>query len=319
MEKITKNPSLFYKILSVFIAVVLWAIVAYQENTEMTRWINNVPIVVTGSDVLDQNGYCVTDVSRTTLDVKIKGERLPLAKITSKDISVKLDVSGISSSGVSTLSCDINVDKKNIDVSDSRKNSIEVSVEKIITDICPVSVNIVGVPSKGYDLVESSVSPTEVTVRGSQSALASVSSVSTKSVSVSGISSSNSVTAGLTAFDADGKAITGVTFEPSSVEVSYTILKEKTVPLAVVQDELLLGKKITYEPQTVVIYGEPDVLAGITEIKTLPVDISSVSDKEVVKASLDLPQGITSGDGTVDITFTIENETPGSALSEASP
>lgn len=312
MEKIKQNSTTFYKILSVLIAVVLWAIVAYQEDTVMTRWIKNVPVTVVGADVLDQNGYFITEIDRTTVDVKIKGDRIPLSKITAKDISAMLDVSGISAVGKATLSCDISVDKKNIDISDSRKNTFVVTAEKIVTDIYPVSVNIVGSPAKNYEVFESSTYPSEVTVRGAQSIVSSVYSVSTKSVSVNGVNSGNSVNVGLTAFDEEGKAVSGVTFDPASVEVSYTVLREKTVPLVMVPDKLVLGKKISYEPQDVKIYGEAEVLNSITEIKTVPVDTSKITNGATVTAALSLPYGISAASDTLPITFTVETEIAGS-------
>lgn len=310
MEKIVKNSSTVYKIISVLIAVILWAYVAFQENTEMTWWVRNVPITIVGTEILDQNGYYITETDQSTIDVKIKGERSVLAKVTAADITAILDVSTVIAAGSTTLSCDVSVDKKNVDISDTRKNSIVVTAEKITTDIYPVSTNIVGAPAKGYGIFEPSTNPTEVTVRGSESIVGSIASVSTKSVSVSGVSSSNSVTVGLTAFDADGKAVSGVTFEPASVEVSYTVLKEKSVSLVVPLIKVPYGKKVTYEPQTVKIYAAPEDIASVTEVRTEAVDVSLLEDGGKLSLSLSLPYGVYAseqGGDIVAVTFKIED------------
>lgn len=313
MEKIKDNSATLYKVLSVLIAVVLWAIVAYQEDIEMTRWIKNVPVTVVGTEELDKNGYAVTDIDKTTIDVKIKGERIPLSKITAKDITARLDISSVSTAGRATLSCDISIDKKNLDVSDSRKNSFVVTTEKIVTDIYPVMVNIVGTPAKNYAVFDAAASPAEITVRGPQSVVSAVSYVSTKSISISGINTSSSVNAGLTAFDEEGKALSGLTFEPASVEVSYNVLREKTVSLVMVPDQLVFGKKITYQPQTVKIYGEADVLSDITEIRTLPVSVAKINDGDTVDATLSLPEGVLAENEIIPITFGVENDMAGNA------
>ncbi len=305
MEKIEKKSTV---IISLLIAVGLWAYVAYQDNPEMTRWIRNVPITVVGTEILDQNGFSVIDADSTTVDVKLKGERIALTKVDVSDISAILDVSSIAAAGTSTLSCDVSVNKKNVDISDTKKNSITVTAEKIITDIYPVSTNIVGTPAKGYSLFEPSSSPTEVTVRGAESIINRIASVSTKSVSVNGVSSSNSATVGLTAFNEDGTALSGVTFDPASVEVSYTVLKEKSVSLSVPLSKLPPDKKITYEPQTVLVYGYPEALASLSEVRTETVDASLLSDGSTLNLSLSLPYGIYAseqGGDIVKVTFGI--------------
>lgn len=310
MEKIVKDSRTVYKIISVLIAVILWAYVAFQENTEMTWWVKNVPITVIGTETLDQNGYYITDTDRSTIDVKLKGDRSSVAKITAADITVLLDVSAVIAAGNTTLSCDVSVDKKNVDVSDTRKNSIVVTAEKITTDIYPVSINIVGAPAKGYSVFEPSTNPTEVTVRGAESIVSTIASVSTKSVSVNGVSSGNSVTVGLTAFDDEGKAVSGVTFDPASVEVSYTVLKEKSVSLFVPLIKSPPGKRVTYEPQTVKIYAAPDDLAAVSEVRTDAVDVSLLEDGDSLSLSMSLPSGVYAseqGGDIVEVTFKIED------------
>lgn len=311
MEKVKRSPT-SAMIVSLLIAVALWAYVAYQESTETTRWIKNVPITVIGTEELDKSGFSVVETDRTSVDVKLKGDRSNLAKVGSGDITALLDVSEIIAAGQTSLSCDISVDKKNIDIADARKSSVVVTAEKITTDIYPISTNIVGEAAKGYSVFEPSAYPTEVTVRGAESVVSSVASVSTKSVSVSGVSSSNSVTVGLTAFDEDGKAVSGVTFEPASVEVSYIVLKEKSVPLEIDLNGVPFGKKVTYEPQTVKVYGDAAALAEVSAIKTEAVDASGIKDGDVLSLSLALPYGIhaSSRGDIVEVSFTVADELP---------
>lgn len=307
MEKIGKKSAI---ILSFLIAVVLWAYVSYQENPEMTRWIHGVPITVIGTETLDQNGFSVVDTDNATVDVKLRGERLALTKVSAADISATLDVSSVSSAGTATLSCNVSVNKKNVEVSDTRKSSVNVTTEKIITDIYPVSTNIVGTPAKGYSLFEPLSNPTEVTVRGAESVINQIASVSTKSVSVNGVSNSNSVTVGMTAFNEEGTALSGITFDPASVEVTYTVLKEKSVSLNVPLTRLPPETRITYEPQTVLIYGSPEALASISEVRTESVDAYMLTDGSSLSLSLSLPYGIyasAEGGDIVTVTFSINS------------
>lgn len=305
MEKITKNKTL-YKVLSLLIAIVLWIYVSYQEMPDSSRWLRDVPITIVGADALDQNGLYVLETDRATVDVKLEGPRADLPKVVEGDITVRLDVSAIEAAGTTSLTCDISVNKKNIDVASARHNSITVTTEKITTDLFPVSIDISGTPAAGYMVFEPSVYPTEVTVRGAESLVNSVASISTKSVSTSRATRSNTVNVGLTAFDANGKAISGLTFEPSSVEVSYTVLREKSVSLNVPLRNVPVEKRVTYDPQTVKIYGDVETLANITEISCDAVDVHVLSDGETLSLTLSLPGGVyAEGGELIDVTFNI--------------
>ncbi|MCH5187322.1 MAG: hypothetical protein J1F63_02875 [Oscillospiraceae bacterium] len=305
MEKIVKSKTL-YKVLSLLIAIVLWIYVSYQEMPDSSRWLYDVPITIVGADTLDQNGLYVLETDRTTVDVKLEGPRADLPKVATGDITARLDVSAIEAAGTTSLTCDISVNKKNIDVASARHNSITVTAEKITTDLFPVSIDISGTPAAGYTVFEPSVYPTEVTVRGAESLVNSVASVSTKSVSTSHVTRSNTVNVGLTAFDANGKAISGLTFEPSSVEVSYIVLREKSVSLNIPLRNVPAEKRVTYDPQTIKIYGDIETLANITEISCDAVDVHQLSDGETLSLPLSLPGGVyAEGGELIDVIFNI--------------
>ncbi len=310
MEKIKKSSSTLLKVISVILAVILWAYVAYQENPDMTNWVKNVPITIVGTGELDEAGFRLMGTDRSTIDVKLKGDRLSLAKVKTEDITVKLDVSKIFRAGEASVTCDISVDKKNVDVSDSRHSTIVVTTEKITTDVFPVSTNIVGSPAKGYSVFDPVTSCSEVTVRGAESVISSIASVSTKSVSVSGINSSGSVSTDLTAFDADGKAVSGITFDPATIEVSYTVLKEKTVLLKAVLDNAPAGTSFEWAPSSVKIYGSAEALAAVGEVYTQHIDASALKGGDKKSVRLELPSGtrLASETSTAKLTFTAVSE-----------
>ncbi len=310
MEKTVKSSSAINKVVSILIAVILWTYVSYQESPETTRWIKNVPITLIGTEALDEKGFSIVETDRTSLDVKLKGDRADLTRIGSGDISVYLDASEVIAAGETTLSCHVSIDKKNVDIADVRKNTVAVTAEKITTDIYPVNASIVGEPSRGYKVFEPSIYPTEVTVRGAESIVSRVASVSTKSVSVNGISRSIPVTVGLTAYDSDGTPLSGVTFEPAAVEVNYTVLKEKIAAINVELYNVPAGKEISYEPAEIKIYASADVLASVTEIKAEAVDASKLKDGDSLNLKLTIPYGVRTEPDVPEIKlgFKVENE-----------
>ncbi len=302
MEKVKSSKTL-YKIISVLIAIILWVFVSYQETPTSHRWIKNVPVTIVGADVLDQNGLYVVATDRSTVDVRVEGNRSDLSKVVAGDITARLDVSALEAAGNASLTCDVTVDRRNVEVTGARHSSILVTAEKISTDLFPVSAELTGSPAAGYRVFEPSVYPTEVSVRGAESLVHSVASVSTKSVSVSRVTRGNTVNVGLTAYDENGKVIPDVTFEPSSVEVSYTVLREKSVPLNIPAVNVPAGKTVSFDQTTVKIYGSAAALSGVSEISAEPVDASALSDGDEISVSLALPEGIYASDeaGTLNV------------------
>lgn len=311
MEKIKRHSNTALKIMSFIMAIVLWAYVAYKDNPEVSHWVRNVPITVIGSEALSDAGFYVTGTSRTSVDVKLKGDRTTISRIRLSDISAVVDVSQIKREGDTALICDVSVNSGNIEVA-SRDITVTVSSEAIITDTYPISIRMVGSPADGYSVFDTGLSYNEVSVRGTKSVISTIASVSTKSVSVNDATLGGTVSVGLTAYDAEGNSISGVTFEPSTVDVIYTVLREKTVPLKISLTKVPADKEISYSPGTIKIYGFADALAPVDSIISVPLDVSGAKDGDVYNARLYVPNGVRllNEDSTVDITVSVEE--PGS-------
>ncbi len=313
MEKVNGSSNTFLKIGSLILAIALWAYVAYQDTSNISHWFNDIPITIVGADELSAAGYYVTGTNRNSIDVKLRGDRIALSHIKAGDISVLMDVSGIRMEGETAVICDVSVDSNKVEVVSSRHGTVTVSAEEIITDTYPLSIKMVGSPADGYSVFDTTLSSggnvlSEITVRGAKSVVRSVASVSTKSVSVEGSQTGNKVAVGLTAYDAEGNSVTGVSFEPSTVDVTYTVLREKTVPLNIALTKVPVEKEIDYSPKTVKVYGSADVLSRIESISSLPLDVSEAADGDSYSAQLVLPDGarLSTNDSAVDIKVSVE-------------
>lgn len=313
MEKVKKSSNTALKIISLLLAVILWTYVTYQDNTERTHWFKDVPITVVGSEALSETGFYVTGTSRTSIDVKLRGNRADLSRVNIDDITVVMDVSGLSREGDTAVICEVKSVPNNIEVVSTRNGTVTVSAEEIITDIYPISVRVVGSPASGYSVFDTSLSSNEVTVRGPKTIVSTIASVATKSVSIDGANQSGVVSVGLTAYDSEGNSLSGVTFDPSTVEVSYNVLREKTVPLRISLTKIPINKDITYSPGTIKIYGSADDLAAVELITSAPLDVSQAEDGDVLSVGLNIPTGVrlTTDDSAIEVTVSVnelENE-----------
>lgn len=319
MEKVKKSSNTVLKIGSLLLAIILWAYVAYQDETVRTLWLKDIPITVVGTDALSEAGFYVTGTSRTSIDVKLRGNRTALSHVETDDLTVTLDVSDIRREGETAVICEVTAAPNNIDVVSTRHGTVTVSAEEIITDIYPLSARIVGSPAEGYSVFDPTLSYSEIAVRGPKSVVSSVASVTTKSVSVNGVTQSGSVSIGLTAYDAEGNSLSGVTFEPATVDVSYSILREKTVPLKISLTNIPIDSEVTYSPTTIKIYGSADALAGVDGVTSAPLDVSRAEDGSVLSVSINVPDGVRlqAQDNAVEVTVSVnklENENKNEVL-----
>ena len=82
-----KRNRLPYMILSLIMAVIIWALVAYATDIDINKTVHNVDITFSGEDEIKENGYIVSGVN-PDMDfwVKVSGKR--------RDIIDAIDRSG---------------------------------------------------------------------------------------------------------------------------------------------------------------------------------------------------------------------------------
>ncbi len=315
MEKIKKHSNTALKIISLILAIVLWAYVAYQDSPDISHWFDNIPITEIGMDELDASDYHVMSTDHKTIRVKLRGDRTALSKIEPDDINVQLDVSGIRQEGSVPVRLKVTVDSANVSVVSFKPDVVSVTTEKMMTDVIPIELNLVGSPEAGYGIFDKTLSYNgnpikEAAVRGAKSVISSLASVSTRSVSVQGSQKDGVVSVGLMAYNTDGQVVSGVTFEPSSVDVGYTVLKEKSVSLNVALTNIPINKDVTYSPTTIKVYGSEDVLSGIESISSQqPLDVSGAKNGDKYSVQLSLPAGarLITDSSITDITVSVNS------------
>ena len=175
-----------------------------------------------------------------------------------------------------------------------------VRLENIQTQIFPVSVQVRGAPPTGYEVHEAQVEPAEVTLVGPDSLMARVQEVRV-SLDISGQSDTVTRTATLTAVDAEGRVVTGVTINPATVTVTQPItllggFRYVTVR-PVSTGQYANGYRLTnifVSPVGVVVFSaDPQLVNDLPGyIETEPVDLTGADDDLETMVSLALPEGI---------------------------
>ena len=148
---LANNTSL--KLISLLFAIILWGFVTNSTNPEITKNIENVPIVVQGIEALEDKGFIIRDDLTKilpTVDIKVNVKNSDYRLVNKNVVLATIDVSEISMDGTNSVT--VVPDFSNlVDVSleSIEPHSITLTVDKIINKEVPVVINKTGELKEG--------------------------------------------------------------------------------------------------------------------------------------------------------------------------
>lgn len=270
------------KIIAFVLALGLWAFVAYKVNPPTTQEFQDVPVRLMSMETLVNKNLAVTGDTNYKINVQLRGKRAEVAKVTKADIVATANLVEIGGTGQFpvSVSVNLNVDFPNVEV--VKKNfSIEVNVEKLISQKKKVHIQTLGALPDGKALSDFSLSPDEVEVGGAKSEVNNVSFVQA-SLDISALTERESTAElTLTPVNAAGMTVGNVVLSQDSVEVKAKLLDTKEVPLKVnVTGDPPKGMELDHiaGPEQIQIRGTKDELDGIQQAETVPIDLSKLKE-----------------------------------------
>jgi len=187
--------------------------------------------------------------------------------------------------------------------------TVRVELKPLVSQVVPVSVDVVGAPPMGYEPSNPSVEPEQVAVSGPEELVSRV-AVAVASVDLSGAVSDVRQTYSLVPRDDSGFIVGGVTLDPSSADIEITVEQKRFSRLVVVSPSLrgspAAGYNVTaveVEPASVTVLGPLELLNVTSFVVTDDIDITGVtSDISRIVYLVGLPSGVSiSGPGTVSV------------------
>jgi YbbR domain-containing protein len=170
------------KVLSVAVALVLF--VFYRMNTLTTRPLTIPLTVQTDSELMPVNAY------PRTVRIILRGEDDVIKSVADSDFSANADFSRYKTNGWYRAPVQIRKEGSALGVEplEITVNPLEISVhlDRKITKTVPLVVGFQGRTASGFDLIDYSVSPREITVSGPLSVLDSVTEFQTEPVELQG-------------------------------------------------------------------------------------------------------------------------------------
>ncbi len=279
-------------ILSLLVATGAWFFVVYNYDPMTNERYTGVPITYTGLDTLANRGYAVSEANYKNVEVTLQQRRVDTANISSEDISVTADVSGLST-GENTVALRV-AGPEGTQVVDSSVKSVTVEIASAASVDMPISVEYSEeVEENAIPLVEN-MSVETATVIATEEKLAEIDRVAAVVDPEDLDEQFKAMTLEVAALDSEGNRVINVIIYPETVSFRAAAGYNKEVRLVVpVKDESDDSYERTYTaPETVVIKGKKSTVDSFTGITANEINITNYYEDSEIPIEYDLPEGV---------------------------
>jgi len=295
-----------YKLLALFLAVVLWAKVNSDRNPTYPTSIGYTNIEYTSPP----KGMVVTQAQKR-IQVSATGPQSVVRSLDVSQIRARVDLSDVQV-GVQRLRVDFVIPD---DIAEGIKFSpadVEVKVETFKRRSLTIDVSLKGVPPLGYSFGTASAYPSAAVVSGRSGLVDQVRRL-TIAVSPGAAQPQGEDYYPVVALDASGREIRGLIIEPAKVTAKLELVEAQATKSVIISPSVVgqpayphKVESVTVSPSAATIFGRPNNLVDISTIATDPVDISSATTTIVRTVGLKTPSAIRSTNvQSVKVTVTI--------------
>ena len=300
------NNKKFNIILSLIIAVGLWAYVIGETNPTDTKTFRDIPITFINGEVLEDSNLAVLETSADTMSVTLSGTRTNINKLSERDITAVVDLAD-AAKGKNELKINVRV-PDNVEIEDKSINKVTVVVENNKSKEVDIDVDYLGHFDSEEEPITVEMSRESVVVSGPSSLVNKVASV--KAVVAEGkvTDELKTIKTKLTPVDKEGNEVKKVDLSAESISVTAELARTKTVPLVVpinddAEDTL---EKSTAVPKTITIKGKSSDLADIDSITTQEVDITDITEDTSIDLVPILPDKIQISDQSSSLVLIVK-------------
>ena len=316
-KKLTNN--LGFKIISVFLAIMLWLVVLNVSDPEKTTTIINIPITILNEEAVTGQGKVYEVVAGKTASVKVTGPRTIIDSLEASSFRATADLADLSM----TNAVDVEVElvtasyrsKVDIDV----QTTMRIAVEDLVQMEFNAEVAEKGRLPEGYVVFDKSMDDTVVNVTAPKSVMDTIAKVAA-TVDISNRNDDFSTQAKFQAFDNRGNIIDAkeknITFDISGTTVHMVVYSVKQIPLIfeIKEDDYpdTVISSVTIDKEKVTIAGREEALAQIGELNLDTSTLEISPEQSIYELSYDLqqllPEGVYVYGSDRNATITVETD-----------
>lgn len=306
-------------LLSVVIAVFLWAFAVTTVSTNADMKFENIPVLMQGEALLHEFGYMVTGIDVSEVTLRLEGTRKDLDRLSTSDIRVTVDVSRNPVAGTHELAYNVsygaNFDQSAFAVLSREPGTVKVTLEPRISKKVPVVVNFEGNVANDFMADKDNVilDCTEITVTGPQSEIDRIATAQVK-VDVEGRSETVAEEFGYTLCDEQGIPVDVklAMADIDRINLTLKIMRVKEIRLVanIVEGGGASSKntKVTIAPETIWVSGSDNLLEGLEELEVCALNLGEIPEDQVFTFPIKLPEGISDETGVTEATITVSFE-----------
>lgn len=316
--KFLKKHDILLRLLSVALAVVIWAIVMGAVNPQKNFSYNSIPVTLTGTDALLANtGLSVIEGDGQTVRLTVKGAANTVTTLRKGQLSIQLDVSSLTEAGEYELpitSNNVSISRAGIEFQSARPGAIKVRVDELETKTVPVRAAISGAPAAEYSAGKPEPTTKNIVVEGPAADVEEV-AYAYVTIAADGATGTIRQDCPVTLCNEAGDPIASsyVTTKTQTITVTLPVYRLGTLPLTVTLKDggtvTADQATVTISPSEVQLIGDQNAIAQMTEINLGEIDLGSVKTDTAIIKTIDLPAGVRLVEGqpsSAEVTVTID-------------
>ena len=304
-------------LLSLAIAFGLWLYVVTNISIEDERTYHDIPVAFEGEIALEERGLMITSVLDGSVDLRLYGARTNLNKLTSSNITIRVNLARIYDVGQIAVNYDISYpgDVPSNAFTELNKNPsvITLVVEQRVSKEVPVEISYKNsVPDEYLCDVDNAVLDREyIDIVGPASAVERIEKAVIE-VDLEEQTSSILDYFQYTLCDADGEPVDAslVTADASQVQLGLTIqrFKELMVTYHLVEGGGATASdvNITLDTPVIRVSGSDTLLEQLGEINLGTINLATIKEDTIQTYAISLPEGVINLSGVTEVNVEID-------------
>ena len=316
LKRIT-DSHVFWMILSLVAASLLWLYVTTTEGVEVEKTLTGVKIEFLGADAMRASSdLIVTEQDRTSVNLTLSGTRRVLSKLTSSNVTATVNLRNVAADGRYSVSYDLSypsgINSNDINIVRSSSDVVNFYVDKLARKTIEVKGAFTGNTAAGYLADESMVfDPMVVAISGPKTVISKVDHAFV-SITREDVDRTLSYSTTYSLVDADGNAVedSSIQRETEEVTVTLNVLSTKEVPLDVT---IIDGGGATRDanthieitPSSIMLAGDAAAIDSTTKLILGTINLSTFATDFSATYTIIPPNGTENMTGVTEATVTV--------------
>ena len=291
------SKNLALKIISVIFAIILWLVAIREQNPEISRSYDNIPVEIVNEAKFRAKGLSLVFDISDKVTISVKGRARDLERVDVEQVKCSLDLSVINEPGEHKLFADIQGLPTGVSI--RRKPEILVRVDRLVSKNLPLVPDINVEQASGFLVYPYKIKPAEtVRVSGPEILIDRLHQARVE-LELKDVTSTVENSLPITLIDEDGQVVESryINVEPQYAIVTIPVYPVKVLPVkpniagAPAENYEVVGVEVY--PLQVTVSGEKSILDSMQSIGTEILDINEASTDVKRTLKLQLLDGIT--------------------------